>query len=68
MDHCAHCGMTVAVPSEYHPYAACLMFNACHDSEVVRANLIGVIEYGIVAGSKDLDSDQAFHDTRLSLV
>ncbi|OYD50667.1 hypothetical protein CBY09_07995 [Acidovorax kalamii] len=29
-------------PGEYHPYAACLMFKACHDSETVRANLEAV--------------------------
>jgi hypothetical protein len=28
--------------TEYHPYAACLMFKACHDGETVRANLDGV--------------------------
>lgn len=29
-------------PGEYHPYAACLMFRACGDSTVVRANLDAV--------------------------
>jgi hypothetical protein len=29
-------------PDEYHPYAACLMFKACHNSETVRANLEAV--------------------------
>lgn len=32
---------------EYHPYAACLMFKACHDSEVVRANLDSVVAHGV---------------------
>lgn len=35
---CAECGMHCSV-GEYHPYAACLMFKACHNSETVRANL-----------------------------
>lgn len=35
---CGECGMP-CTPNEYHPYAACLMFKACHDSKVVRANL-----------------------------
>ncbi len=38
---CGHCGMPCA-PKEYHPYAACLMFKACHNSETVRANLDAV--------------------------
>ena len=35
---CTECGMACAV-GEYHPYAACLMFKACHSSVTVRANL-----------------------------
>lgn len=35
---CMECGM-VYNSTEYHPYAACLMFKSCHNSEVVRANL-----------------------------
>ena len=35
---CGECGMP-CTPNEYHPFAACLMFKACHDSRVVRANL-----------------------------
>lgn len=38
---CAQCGM-VCAPNEYHPYAACLMFAACKDGAVVRANLAEV--------------------------
>lgn len=41
---CAECGMPVS--GEYHPYAACLMFRASHDSEVVRANLKAVLDDG----------------------
>ncbi|MFA7287440.1 MAG: hypothetical protein WC055_01025 [Melioribacteraceae bacterium] len=35
---CKECGM-LTTPTEYHPYAACLMFKACHDSNTVRDNL-----------------------------
>jgi hypothetical protein len=35
---CTQCGMPCDA-GEYHPYAACLMFKACHNSETVRANL-----------------------------
>jgi hypothetical protein len=35
---CQECGMPVA-NGEYHPYAACLMFKACGNSESVKANL-----------------------------
>lgn len=35
---CGECGM-ICRPSEFHPYAACLMFKGCHDGETVRANL-----------------------------
>lgn len=33
---CSECGMP-CTPSEFHPFAACLMFKASHSSEVVRA-------------------------------
>lgn len=42
---CIACGMSVK-PRAYHPYAACLMFRACHDGNVVDANLQAVVEYG----------------------
>ena len=35
---CAECGMGCNA-GEYHPYAACLMFKQCRNSETVRANL-----------------------------
>lgn len=41
---CDDCGMTCE-PNEFHPYAACLMFKACHNSKTVRANLDFVREY-----------------------
>lgn len=41
MKPCGECGMP-CTSGEYHPYAACLMFKACHNSETVRANLDAV--------------------------
>lgn len=41
---CGTCGMLVW-PREYHPQAACLMYAGCKDADVVRANLLAVIEY-----------------------
>lgn len=35
---CAECGMP-CLWGDYHPYAACLMFKQCHNSETVLANL-----------------------------
>jgi hypothetical protein len=42
---CKECGMPVAA-CDYHPYAACLMFTACHNSETVQANLDSVVAHG----------------------
>lgn len=42
---CKHCGMPVR-DGEYHPHAACLMFEGCHNSESVRANLQAVLDRG----------------------
>jgi len=42
---CQQCGMACNEPTEYHPYAACLMFWGCNDGDIVRANLAEVIEY-----------------------
>ena len=38
---CIECGM-MCEAVEYHPYAACLMFKHCLNSETVRANLQAV--------------------------
>jgi hypothetical protein len=42
---CACCGMS-CTPAEYHPYAACLIFQQCHNSTTVRANLHAVLLHG----------------------
>lgn len=41
---CAECGMLTH--GQYHPYAACLMFKACHNSEIVEMNLKAVLNEG----------------------
>jgi hypothetical protein len=42
---CQECTMAVA-KNEYHPFGACLMFKACNDSDIVRANLAAICEWG----------------------
>ena len=49
---CAECGMTLAHPNEYHPYAACLMYKSCKDRDTVLDNLQSVIDYGYDTGFK----------------
>jgi hypothetical protein len=50
---CGACGMRTRHPREYHPYAACLMFEACHDAEKVRDNLEVVIAHAQAAGQRE---------------
>lgn len=38
---CQECGMYVR-SDQYHPYGACLMFKACGDGSVVKANLLDI--------------------------
>ena len=61
---CALCKMPTGAPAEYHPYAACLMFKACHNSETVFANLTAAVEYGMKAQRQGLDLDEVMHDIR----
>lgn len=49
---CAECGMTVKT-GEYHPYAACLMFKGCHSSEIVKNNLLAVVQHGYELARED---------------
>ena len=42
---CGDCGMMCSA-TEYHPYAACLMFKGCGDAQVVRENLQSVLTRG----------------------
>jgi len=55
---CIECGM-MCEAVEYHPYAACLMFKQCLNSETVRANLQAVRDdsyhQGRVAGLRDAE-------------
>lgn len=48
LTNCAECGMPCA-PGEFHPYAACLMFKACHNSGTVRENL-AFVRQSLAAG------------------
>lgn len=50
---CQECGMVLSVPTEYHPYAACLMFKASRDSLTARANLHHVVNHGRELEAKD---------------
>lgn len=43
---CQVCGMVTKGPTDYHPYAACLMMQACKNGNTVQANLDAVVEYG----------------------
>jgi hypothetical protein len=43
---CHGCGMPLYDASEYHPYAACVMFEALRDGTSVRANLADVLADG----------------------
>lgn len=49
---CHDCGMSCEA-AEYHPFAACLMFKQCRNSETVRANLQSVHAAGRVAGLRE---------------
>ncbi len=54
MTECAECGMPIESATEYHPYAACLMFKECYNSEIVRSNLNAVIEHAALAEREEL--------------
>ena len=49
---CIECGM-MCEAVEYHPYAACLMFKQCLNSETVRANLQAVRDDNYQQGRVD---------------
>jgi hypothetical protein len=48
---CAECGMPLVSVTDYHPYAACLIFKQCHDSETVTISLDAVMAYALNYGS-----------------
>ena len=56
---CQECGMFCG-PLEYHPYAACLMFKACHDGDAVRGNLQAV--QGDARASRIQERDEVAKD------
>ena len=54
-NRCAECGMTVNKDKPYHPYAACLMFKGCANSEMVQSNLDSVLSMGEQYGKEKGD-------------
>ena len=66
---CAECGMGCNA-GEYHPYAACLMFKQCRNSETVRANLQAVrddsYQQGRVAGIMEAEREMYRLEERTS--
>ena len=68
MPVCAECGMPVDKATTYHPYAACLMFKACQNSDVVQANLDAVVFHGMQPVSKDAMRYWAIRDGSCDVV
>jgi len=52
---CGECGMPCR-PGEYHPYAACLMFKACRNSDTVRGNLQDAQDHATAARDAEIES------------
>lgn len=42
---CAECGMVLLIPTEYHPFAACLMYKQTKNAGTVRDNLAAVLAH-----------------------
>ena len=63
---CAECGMPCA-PREYHPYAACLMFKACHSSTMVRENLEAVVNHRRTPTGEDARDAERYRWLRMRL-
>lgn len=64
-DRCANCGMPIGADNRlfaYHPYAACLMFQASHNSATVEANLRAVVEYGMDCQRLGISLDRAMRN------
>lgn len=61
-ERCTQCNMQCE-PGEYHPYAACLMYMQCVNSETVRANLAAVVEHGRAAHEPLTDHMAALIDS-----
>src|SRR3972149_8799182 len=53
---CKECNMWVK-PNEFHPFAACLMFKHCRNSDMVRANLAFVQNKGFEEGQARAEQD-----------
>lgn len=57
---CKQCGMLVEPANAYHPYAACLMFKACRDGNVVQANLDAVVTHAKQPDEPVADDEAAY--------
>ena len=55
---CGECGMP-CLPGEYHPYAACLLFRACRNSDTVRGNLQDAQDHATAAQAAEIESLRA---------
>jgi hypothetical protein len=62
---CARCGMNLLSATDYHPFAACVMFQGLKDGDRVEANIKAVIEYGMKAQAAGISAEQAMRDIRL---
>jgi hypothetical protein len=51
-DKCAECHMLVS-PSEYHPYAACVLYKQLGQADKVKSCLDSIIEYATRSQLKD---------------
>lgn len=61
---CADCGMPLAHPAEYHPFAMCKMFALTGSSTSAIDNIRAVVEYGMKAESKGVSLDAAMRDIK----
>ena len=52
---CGECGMP-CLPGEYHPYAACLLFRACRNSDTVRGNLQDAQDHFTAAQAAEIEA------------
>jgi hypothetical protein len=57
-DHCAECGMA-CLPGDYHPYAACVMYRQCRQSEKVESWLKQIMDYGAKQAIAALEAQPA---------
>jgi hypothetical protein len=59
---CPDCGMTLDGPSDYHPYAACVMFRQLGQTEKVEDLLLTIVKYGARCQEQGIDIKTAMRD------